>query len=281
MNSTIRRNSWRPAANSLCCINKCLILSFYSFSFIVLSNRSNRRTDQLREWARILWWKMGLGCTQAADSLIQPSSAKVSPLDCCLIWSQKSELAKKEVQRIVQGETMEHLVCLTTTLAFIGLWGFPWLGWQIAVALIFFTATQPPLFLPLFIGQGPVDCSMCPFDMLLKWKTLSQAHPKMLTTCIAELETKWTGRWEFWCTKLAPSAVDGFMKFYESEKRSAAVGAAQPSMTSAVAVKVFLRCLNISTMGKVPSMNLWEFWRKDGLERLGRHDSLGILWPSV
>ena len=40
------------------------------------------------------------------------------------------------------------------------------------------------------------------------------------------------------------------MKFYESEKRSAAVGAAQPTMTSAVAVKVFLRCLNIS-LGKV------------------------------
>ena len=41
------------------------------------------------------------------------------------------------------------------------------------------------------------------------------------------------------------ATVDGFMKFYESEKRSAAV-AAQPTMTSAVAVKVFLRWLNIA-----------------------------------
>ena len=87
----------RRPANILCRINKSLILSFYSFSFIVLSNRSNRRTDQLREWARILWWKMGLGGTQAADSLIQPSSAKVSPLDCRLILRQKSELVKKEM----------------------------------------------------------------------------------------------------------------------------------------------------------------------------------------
>ena len=46
-------------------------------------------------------------------------------------------------------------------------------------------------------------------------------------------------------------ADDGFMKFYESEKRSAAV-AAQPTMTSAVAVKVFLRYVSISPWEKFP-----------------------------
>ena len=42
----------RPA-NTLWRINNRLILWFYSFSFIVLSNGTNHRTNQLREWVRI------------------------------------------------------------------------------------------------------------------------------------------------------------------------------------------------------------------------------------
>ena len=86
---------------------------------------------------------------------------------------------------------------------------------------------------------------------LVLWEQLTvQFFLSICCCCTLDKQCWWTGR-RSWCTKQSwQSAVfDGFMKFYESEKRSAAV-AAQPTMTSAVAVKVFLRCLNIS-LGKV------------------------------
>ena len=104
---------------------------------------------------------------------------------------------------------------------------------------------------------------------LVLWEQLTvQFFLSICCCCTLDKQCWWTGR-RSWCTKQSwQSAVfDGFMKFYESEKRSAAV-AAQPTMTSAVAVKVFLRCLNIS-LGKVGLNESVSFWMNDEPERLG------------
>ena len=168
------------------------------------------------------------------------------------------------------------------------------LGWHIAVALIFvtgFSAANPLVWFCkglILIDQGPVDCSRSVPLICCRSGGGCDRPVWFWLELLPRCRHGWNQVPVNWAAVLVYKAklADGSRRFYEILWIWETFGRGRRRTTnhdfSRRSQSIFEIRLNISAMGKSPQW-ICEFWRKDGLERLGRHDSGNLfeIWSQL